>query len=221
MRRLLALLCLVLLGAAAPARVEPHVVTEDNAGWTFGRARAPVLAEYASFGCPHCAHFSAEAGPAIAERVRAGRLRLAFRPFLIFPHDRAAAVLARCVAPTRRHAFIAAVMAAQPDTRAKLAEANNDDAIRQRIYEAELAGPEAHAVVIGLLSGLGALAEAHGVTSTAVGRCLGNKVHHAWVTAADLEARVAGVTGTPTYVLDGERLSRDLTPKQLLARLPR
>lgn len=220
-RSLLALALLLLLGAAAPARDWRSSVAESASGWTFGRPGAPLLVEYASFGCPHCGQFAAEAGAAIGEKVRKGALRLAFRPFLIFPHDRAATALVRCVPAARRFAFIEAVMAAQADTRARLLAADARDADRQRRFEAELAGPAAEAAVLADLGGLTGLASAYGLPAERARTCLSDAAVQAWVTEADLAGRVAGITNTPTFLLNGTRLPRDLTPETLVALLPR
>lgn len=220
-RSLLALLALILLGGATPARDWSASVTEDAAGWTFGRAGAPLLAEYASLGCPTCARFSAALGPRLTQAVRSGKLRYSFRPFLIFPQDRAAFVLARCIPTKRRLAFLKAVLAAQPDTRAKLAAADADDSARQRLFEAELAGPEVQAAALAEAGGLTALAAAHGLAAPAARTCLADPSHHAWLAEADMRSRLAKVTGTPTYEWAGARLPHSLTPEQLVERLPR
>jgi protein-disulfide isomerase len=210
----LALGLLLGLGSAASAQVK-----ESPEGWTFGRASAPLLVEYGSLHCPTCALFSARIGPSVAAAVASGRLRYSYRPFLIFPQDRPAAVLARCVAPARRLPFLKAVLAAQPQTREKLTAADADDRARQRLFEAELAGPIRHSAVLAELAGLDRLAEAHGLSGTAVSSCLADPAHHQWVTDADMAARLAGVTGTPTFELKGRRLPRTTTPDALLAEL--
>lgn len=210
------LLALFVLGAA-PAKDWRENVVESADGWTFGRPGAPLLTEYASFGCPHCAHFAEATGDRIGLLVKAGKLRFSFRPYRIFPHDQAATVLARCVPAPRRLAFIEALMASQADTKARLAAADADDASRGRLYTAELAGPVPHAQAIAEITGLTALAAAHGADAD---RCLADARHHDWTATADLTARAAGVTGTPTYFWKEARLPRGLTPESLLATLP-
>jgi protein-disulfide isomerase len=219
--RLLALFALFLLGAAAPPRDWSGTVAEASIGWTFGRPGAPLLAEYSSLGCPTCARYSADAGPTILAAVKSGKLRYSVRPFLIFPHDRAGFVLARCVPAGRRLAFLKAVLAAQPQTRAALAEADGDDARRQRLFEAELAGPATQAAAIAELGGLAELAARHGLTPAAARTCLANPAHHGWVTEADLASRLAGVSGTPTFIWAGMRLPSGTTPEELAVKLPR
>jgi protein-disulfide isomerase len=224
----------LLLGLAAlvtaPAAAKPAAavkatdyranVMETSEGWTFGKPGAPLLTEYASFGCPHCGQFATATSARLDRLVKAGKLRFAFRPFLIFPHDRAAAVLARCVPPQRRLDFISAVLLGQANTKAKLAAADADEALRRRLYEAELAGPGPHTAAVGLLSGLGDLAAEHGLSPAKVGTCLVEQANHSWVTEADLTARLSGVTGTPTYYWKGSEVTLS-TPEALLALLPR
>ena len=213
---------------AAPATAAPKaasaidhraVAVESAEGWTFGKAGAPLLTEYASYGCPHCGQFAAAITSRVDRLVKAGSLRFAWRPFLIFPQDRAAAVLTRCVAPSRRLAFIEAVMADQGAIKAALKAADEDEATRSRLYAAELAGPVSHAGEIAKASGLLALAQKHGLNTMQAGTCLANASHHAWVTNADMTARLNGVTGTPTFFWKGARIPTG-TPDELLALLP-
>jgi protein-disulfide isomerase len=223
MRRLFAFLLLFTLGAAAPApsRDWSRQVAESPAGWTFGKAGAPLLTEYASFGCPTCGRFAAASGPALTAAVKAGKLRFSYRPFLIFPQDRAASALTRCVPAPRRFAFIKALLAGQSDIKAKLAAADADESVRARLTAAEFEGPASHAVAIADAAGLLELAAAHGLGKVPASACLADEKQHRWVSEADLEARVAGVAHTPTYFWKGAELPASLTPEQLVALLPR
>lgn len=207
--------------AAAPAKVADHraTVVESSEGWTFGKAGAPLLVEYASFGCPTCGHFAAGTAARLDQLVKTGKLRFAFRPFLIFPHDRAATLLARCVAPARRFGFIKAVLLGQAATKARLAAADADEAVRARLFDAELHGPARQAQLLAEVSGLGDLARAHGLSASAQQHCLAADANGAWVTNADMAARLNGVTVTPTYIWKGGQVALS-TPEALLARLP-
>nr|WP_314442773.1 thioredoxin domain-containing protein [uncultured Sphingomonas sp.] len=211
----------VTLPVAASAAAADHrgTLVEDAEGWTFGKAGAPLLAEHASFGCPHCGQFVAATGERVGALVAAGKLRFAWRPFLIFPQDRAAAVLTRCVAPARRLAFIEALMAQQTAIQTALDAADANEATRASLFAAELAGPITHATEIAQVAGLLDLAETHGLSPLQAGACLSSAANHAWVTNADLSARVNGVTGTPTFFWKGSRIPTG-TPQELLALLP-
>lgn len=216
-----ALLFAASVAVAAPAAVDHRsTVIETAEGWTFGKASAPLLAEYASYGCPHCGQFAEATSGRIDTLVKAGKLRFAWRPFLIFPQDRAAAVLTRCVAPNRRLGFIEAVMAAQPAIRAALTAADADEPARGRLFDAELAGPVPHASEIARQSGLLPIAQKFGLGPAQASACLADAGHHAFATNADTASRLNGITGTPTYIWKGGKLS-DVTPDELLALLPR
>jgi protein-disulfide isomerase len=223
MRTLVLPLVAVLAIGAAPKPVVDHRQTavESAAGWTFGRAGAPLLVEYASFGCSHCGDYAAATGQRVDQLVKSGKLRFAFRPFLIFPHDFTATALARCVTPKRRLGFINAVLLGQSKTKAKLAAADADEAMRGRLFAAELEGPLAHARLLVDVSGLGDLAREHGLTAAQLKTCLASEANGKWVREADSTSRMSGVTGTPTYMWNGQQLGPDLTPDRLLATLPR
>lgn len=221
-RTLWALAAVLLMPAPALAAAPDHRATmvETGEGWTFGKAGAPLLAEYASFGCPTCGRYATATGERIEQLVKAGKLRFSFRPFMIFEQDRAATMLARCVAPQRRLGFITAVLLAQADTRARLAAADAEDAVRGRLFNAELEGQAAHARLLAEVSGLGTLAASHGLDAAAQQRCLSAEANLAWANAADQAARLKGVTGTPTFFWKGAKLPAG-TPASLLDLLPR
>jgi protein-disulfide isomerase len=224
MKALLAgLALLVAPGAvtAASATVDHRVTAVEGAeGWTFGKAGAPLLAEYASFGCPACGQFAAATTGRLNSLLKAGKLRFSWRPFLIFPQDRAAAVLTRCVAPRRRLAFIEALMGQQAAIKAALTAADQNESARAALYEAELAGPVTHAGAIASAAGLLALVQKFGVSNLQASACLSSTAHHDWVSNADMTARLNGVTGTPTFVWKNGRVPTG-TPADLLAVLPR
>lgn len=203
---------------AAPADHRAAAI-ETGEGWTFGKAGAPLLTEYGSYGCPHCGQFAAATTTRVDGLVKAGKLRFAWRPFLIFPQNRAAAVLTRCVAPARRLAFIETLMAQQTAIKDALKAADENEATRSRLYQAELAGPVSHASEVAKAAGLLALAQRHGLNAMQAGTCLSNAANHAWVTNADMTARLNGVTGTPTFFWKGNRIPTG-TPDNLLALLP-
>ena len=205
--------------AASAATDHRKAVVESTGGWTFGKGGAPLLAEYASYGCPHCREFFVAMTPRVDGLVKAGKLRFAWRPFLIFPHDRASAVLTRCVAPARRLAFIEALMAQQAEIKAALKAADDDETSRAALYEAELAGPVSYAGAVAKAAGLLPIAQKHGLSTMQASACLSSASNHAWVTNADMTARLNGVTGTPTFTWKGARIPTG-TPDSLLALLP-
>ncbi len=82
---------------------------------TLGDPAAPItIVEYSSLTCPHCAAFHTETLPALKEKyVDTGQVLIKFRPFPLDPYAMAGAMLAQCVSPVARVAFIDILFARQ------------------------------------------------------------------------------------------------------------
>jgi protein-disulfide isomerase len=65
---------------------------------TLGKEGAPItIIEYASMGCPHCAHFALETFPKLKEKyIDTGKVRYTFREFPLDSLAAAASMLMRC-----------------------------------------------------------------------------------------------------------------------------
>lgn len=95
---------------------------------TLGDPAAPItIVEYSSLTCPHCAAFHTEILPALKEKyIDSGQVLIKFRPFPLDPYAMAGAMLAQCVSPVARVAFIDILFARQgtwiasPDPSAEL-----------------------------------------------------------------------------------------------------
>jgi protein-disulfide isomerase len=81
------------------------VVPEDR---VLGKEDAPVtVIEYASFTCPHCAHFATDVLPAIkAPLIDSGKVRLVFRDYPLDQLALRAAMLVRCLGNDRAFGMI-------------------------------------------------------------------------------------------------------------------
>jgi protein-disulfide isomerase len=97
--------------AAAPssfadAPVMPYTVFPEDR--VMGSPNAPVtIIEYASFTCPHCAHFDTEVLPAVkAPLIDSGKARLVFRDYPLDALALRAAMLVRCAGPERAFGMI-------------------------------------------------------------------------------------------------------------------
>ena len=82
-----------------------------------GDPKAPVtLIEYASFTCPHCAHFATQVLPEVKKKwIDSGRVRFVYRHY---PSDSVAthaSQLAECAGPDRFYAAIGALFSTQVD----------------------------------------------------------------------------------------------------------
>ena len=176
------------------------VATLTPTGFKVGQSTAPTtLVEYGSLHCSHCADFAAKAMPEITRRVRAGRLQFEFRPFLIFPQDIPATLIARCVPPPRRIAFVEDYY-------------RHSAAVTQRVRVAagELNGMRGQGmpalnrkvVTVGQMK---PIAARHGLATAAVDKCVSDPANMAWLEAAQQAAHSAGVKGTPTFEVNGRR----------------
>lgn len=171
---------LLLSPLAASAADVPAVTGADR---VLGRADAPVtVIEYASFTCSHCADWTNDVLPTFKTRyIDTGKVKLVFRDMPTSPPQVAAtaAAIGRCAAPARFFDVAHHFMAGQA---AALASGNAREWF------------------------LGAVAVS-GRTQPEIEACLadpatGQKLQ------ADIQAAVdAGVTGTPTFFVNGKRTS--------------
>jgi len=178
-KKLFAMVTLVMVGLfAGSAQAADDVVYEER---VLGDPNAPVtVIEYASFTCPHCARFHNDVMPQIKkEFVDTGKVKFIFRDF---PFDRAgatAAMLARCVAPSRFNGYVDMLFKQQ----AKWARAENPLAV---------------------LTNLSKLA---GLSEEKVNTCLRNEKLLDEIVAIRKEAMdTYGFNATPSFLINGEKV---------------
>ncbi len=152
-----------------------------------GSANAPlVMVEYASFSCPHCAHFQTEVWRVIRDEfVETGLLRYVFRPMLTAPPQIAAIgiILADCAAEDRYFSAVDLLFAEQ-STIFQAAQAQGDvGAVYDRI------------------------AAAVGVSPEALQACFADPATTETVNAAAQQANIDGIAGTPSFIVGGKVLS--------------
>lgn len=208
----------VAVTAAAPQDWSRNVVN-TAVGWRTGQAAAPLkLVEYASLNCPHCAHFSEAADERIMTQVRTGRVQFEYRPYLIFPHDVAATLVARCVPLSRRFAFTQDYYRNSGAITERLRAAMADGTRRAALDAAKEQGVGAFNRQVVAVTGMDTLAARHGLPPAIAGRCVADPAGLSWLQKTQSAAKAAGVSGTPTYRLNGQPLSVR-SPEQLLAAL--
>ena len=185
-------------------------------GFRAGPPNAPKrLVEYASLNCPHCARFSAFASDEIAARVGSGKLAFEFRPFLIFPHDVPATLIARCVPAAKRLGFIEDYYRNSAAVTARLSKASQDE-----LKAANARGVPALNRALVALGGMKPIAARFGLTGAAVDRCVADPSDLVWLQKVQNAARTAGVTSTPTFEVNGRRVRLD-SVEELRAALDR
>lgn len=201
----LALAALSLSGAAP--RDWTKTVVGTPVGWRAGNpAAASKLVEYGSPNCPHCARFAEVADAPIMAKVKTGKLSFEYRPYMIFPHDVAAALIARCVPVQRRFAYVHDYYRNSGAITDKLRTAMADSGQNAALEAAREAGIGAYNRKVLAITGMAAIAARYGVTPAMANRCVADQASLDWLQKAQTAAKAAGVRGTPTFFLNGERL---------------
>lgn len=191
----------------APARTAQTdwtrtVARTPEGGFRMGNPDAPVkLVEYLSLTCGHCATFAADGSAGLREHVRAGRVNVEYRNYVLNIYDLAAAVLSRCAAPRDYFALTEALLAQQADWTAR-GEALTPE---QRAQINVRPTPASIARTTELL-GLTGIAARHGVSPARARTCLADPANLRQVVGMVAAAERLGVDSTPTFLLNGRLL---------------
>lgn len=204
MRWLVLLAALVALPAGAAPRDWTRSAVQGPAGaFVVGNPAAKAkLVEYASYVCPHCAHFSRESAATLRGRMLAsGSLSLEVRPLVQDQVDLAAALVARCAGPAGFLAVTEALFAAQDDWywRAR----GFVDANGARIANYPALG-QLRQIADG--GGISAVAAANGVPAARLDQCFADRAVVDQVLRISDAARRA-VNATPTFSLNGRLIT--------------
>jgi len=156
---------------------------------------AVTVVEYASLSCSHCARFSTEVFPEFRKKyIDTNKVHYVFREFLTAPADVAAggALLARCSGKDKYFNVIEAIYAAQPEMFAD--------------------GTAANALPV-----LKRIGQSVGLNDAQFSACVGDEKALAALNArVDKYGKEANITATPTFVINGEKVSEgEMTMAQL------
>ena len=154
-----------------------------------GSETAPVtMIEYASMTCPHCAHFHAEGFPVLKSKyIETGKVRFVLREFPFDPLAVAGFMLARC-AGDKREAMVDLLFAQQKNW----------------------------AFTDKPLQGLTAVVKQTGMSQQTFDACLQDKALYDNINQVrDRGAQKFGVDATPTFFINGTKVSGDLSPADL------
>lgn len=185
-------------GAGAPASV--HETASDM---PVGSPDAKVvLVEYASITCPHCANFHNNVLPELKTKyIDTGKVRYVFREFPTPPIELASAghLLARCAGADKREGVVNALMRQQME-----------------IY-GQSQGPG------GAKPALLAIAASAGMSEAQFDACMGNREILETLVKVRDDGVKAGVTGTPSFFINGDRfeppVGREVSAADLSAAL--
>jgi protein-disulfide isomerase len=168
--------------AAAPV----IVTAADSAfkGFVLGAETAPVeVIEYADFQCPHCGEFANVQFPTIKEQlINTGRLRWRFReyPLPSFPWSRTAALAAQCVGEQGKFWEM-------------------EEALFQRQSDWGTSRKNPSAAFRDLAHGVGVDVDKYDT-------CVDSQRYAGRIEASYREGTARGVTGTPTFFVNGREL---------------
>lgn len=166
---------------------------------SMGSADAPLtVTEFASVTCPGCAAFHASAFPAIKEQlIDTGAVRFVYKEYPTPPvrYAQAGFILARCAATDAGpDAYFAMVDALYKTQRTWLYGDDTPGALRNIAAQAGLAGDE-------------------------FDDCFRREdIRDALISSIE-EGRDLDITGTPTFVIDGQKIQLGSTPDEVVATL--
>jgi protein-disulfide isomerase len=198
--------------AAAPVAAAPAPAGQDwtqtvsqtkEGGFVMGNPAAPIkLVEYGSRLCPTCGAF-ANTGmkPLIDTYVKNGKVSYEFREYLVHgAPDFAPALLGRCVGTAAFFPVLEAMFAAQPTVLPKMEDA--------QAFQATLQGkpPEVFATAWAEKLGYIDFVKQRGLTEAKARACLSDKAEIDKVVKWMDAGTQLGVSGTPSFFLNGNLL---------------
>lgn len=188
-------------GEAARIDWRTRVAETPEGGFRMGNPEAPVkLVQYTSLTCPHCARFEEEGVAALRDRyVASGRVSWEVRTFLLFPTDTGASLLLHCHGAGRFFPTAAELYAAQPDWVGRVVAVSQD-----RLVEIQSLPVAESVVALVEAAGLDSFFRDRGMSQDRLRACLADSAgldRLAGITRRGVED---GVTGTPSFLIDGE-----------------
>ena len=181
----------------------------EEGGTVLGNPDAPLkLVEYASHTCGACAYFAETGSPSLKQDyVSTGVVSYEVRPLFMNPLDVTIGTLVKCGAPESYHALA-------DQAWGELQQFTQNLQTNGAAYEAAMnAPPEQRFTGLAEAAGLFDFFAARGVSASQARTCLNDT--DAITQMAELSSRVtteAGVSGTPTFFLNGRRLDGNQWP---------
>jgi protein-disulfide isomerase len=175
-------------GASVP--VDQLMAAEALPDLSIGKSDAPVtIVEYASMTCSHCAAFYATTFPILKSKyIDAGKVRFILREFPLDPLATAGFMLARCAGDDKRDAIVDLLFAQQKNW-----------AFTDKPVES-----------------LANLVKQAGIGQDAFGACLKNQDLYDKINKVrDRASEKFGVSATPTFFVNGQKETGEMTPEAL------
>lgn len=187
---------------AAPGKTNwlVNFTVTDQGAYVIGNPAAPdKVVEYLSYTCGHCAEFELKEAPALkAQYVATGKASLEIRNLLLNPVDLTAAMLARCGGKGRFFGNQKHLFATQS---VWLGKTKNISAATQ----AKLKSEDYAGFMTGVYTeiGLDTIMQQRGITPAQGKACIADKAALKAVLDMTDAGSAAGVTGTPSFMING------------------
>ena len=206
--RLAAIAAAALLSLAAtkppPGNWTARVAVTPSGSHVLGNPAAELkLSEYISYTCSHCADFDREASDRLRiYGVAQGKLSVEVRHLVRDPIDMTVAMLTNCGAPAKFFANHTAFLRSQSRW---LAAANSASPAQRARWTSGTARSRFQAIASDF--GFYQIMASRGYDRMAVERCLADTAMAQKLADQTSEAARLGVTGTPSFLLNGELLA--------------
>lgn len=208
MRKALVIAALGTVAVAAGAATGPnwntYVVETEGGGHRLGNpaAKVPVI-EFVSYTCSHCANFEKQSdGPMRLAYVGPGKASFEVRHFIRNPVDLAAALLTECGPKEKFFANHAAILRSQDQWLKRISTTTAATQNRWRTGSV----PQRMRAVAGD-AGFYEIMARRGYDRVAANRCLADEAVAKRIAAqSKADAETFGVTGTPSFAIDGKLL---------------
>jgi protein-disulfide isomerase len=205
----------VVAAPAKPAWLSTFTVSSMGGHIIGNPAATTKLVEYASYTCGHCAHFEVDDVPVLkSQYVATGKISFELRNLVRDPLDLTAALLARCGGKGRFFGNHRQLMA----TQGQWADGSKISKATETKLDTDDLGGFMQAAYTEL--GLDKIMAARGVSAAQAKTCLADRVALKQVIAMTEEADAIGVTGTPSFTINGKLIAgHELA--DIKARLPK
>lgn len=185
------------------------VARSPEGGYVMGNPNAPVkLVEFGSLTCHVCADFAANGVEPLKTYVKSGTVSYEFRNFIRNGVDLTAAQLAQCVPDA---AFFPVTEALYADQETWFG--SKVDALNAQLTGLQNAPPAQTYQAITRATGLDSWFAGRGLSTPAQAKCLSDTAAAEKLEAArDSATSEFDITGTPTFVLNGQTFQIEVDP---------
>jgi protein-disulfide isomerase len=199
--------------AAAPAGQDwtQTVSKTADGGFVMGNPNAPLkLVEYGSRTCPTCGNFGRTATRPLEDTyIKSGKVSYEFRDFLVHAPDLGVAILGQCAGEASFFGMLEQMFVDQNQFLEKLESVPAD-------FQQRLQGMSPAQQATAWVEHLGYIdfVKQRGLSETQARQCLGDaKRIEALAKVSEVAMRDKDVTGTPTFILNGEKIEAATWPQ--------